>query len=170
MITGYKVSGHAGYSEEGSDIVCSAVSALTQAPLLGLEKHLKLNPSYVVNQEDGIFEVALNSAPTDLAPESVTLKASKLNITSLTIPLLLEWQPKKRSSEFFLSAGVVGVIKTCSSSKIVYNDASGKKHKEKMDSGMNIRPVTMDFLFQAGWDWIGLYAKYSPIDLFDSGS
>ena len=30
MITGYKVSGHAGYSEEGSDIVCSAVSALTQ--------------------------------------------------------------------------------------------------------------------------------------------
>jgi uncharacterized protein YsxB (DUF464 family) len=35
MITGYKVSGHAGYSEEGSDIVCSAVSALTQAPLLG---------------------------------------------------------------------------------------------------------------------------------------
>ena len=36
-----------------------------------------------------------------------------------------------------------------------------------MDSGMNIRPVTMDFLFQAGWDWIGLYAKYSPIDLFE---
>lgn len=103
------------------------------------------------------------------APEGVTLKASKLNITSLTIPLLLEWQPKKRSSEFFLSAGVVGVIKTCSSSKIVYNDASGKKHKEKMDSGMNIRPVTMDFLFQAGWDWIGLYAKYSPIDLFEMG-
>ena len=60
MITGYKVSGHAGFAEEGSDIVCSAVSALTQAPLLGLEKHLKLNPSYVVNQEDGIFEVALN--------------------------------------------------------------------------------------------------------------
>ena len=38
-----------------------------------------------------------------------------------------------------------------------------------MDSGMNIRPVTMDFLFQAGWDWIGLYAKYSPIDLFENG-
>ena len=29
MITGYKVSGHAGFAEEGSDIVCSAVSALT---------------------------------------------------------------------------------------------------------------------------------------------
>lgn len=66
MITGYKVSGHAGFGEEGTDIVCSAVSSLTQAPLLGLERHLKLKPSYVVNQEDGILEVALNSAPTDL--------------------------------------------------------------------------------------------------------
>ena len=66
MITGYKVSGHAGFAEEGMDIICSAVSALTQAPLLGLERHLKLKPSYSVNQEDGILEVALNSAPTDL--------------------------------------------------------------------------------------------------------
>lgn len=66
MITGYKVSGHAGYAEEGSDIICSAVSALTQAPVFGLEKHLKLKPSYVVNQEDGVLEVALNSAPTDM--------------------------------------------------------------------------------------------------------
>ena len=66
MITGYKVSGHAGFAEEGMDIICSAVSALTQTPLLGLERHLKLKPSYNVNQEDGILEVALNSAPTDL--------------------------------------------------------------------------------------------------------
>ena len=57
MITGYKVSGHAGFAEEGMDIICSAVSALTQAPLLGLERHLKLKPSYSVNQEDGILEL-----------------------------------------------------------------------------------------------------------------
>ena len=66
MIVSYKVSGHAGFAEEGSDIICSAVSALTQAPLMGLERHLQLKPSYVVNQEDGIFEVALNSAPNDM--------------------------------------------------------------------------------------------------------
>lgn len=66
LVTSYKVSGHAGFAEEGSDIICSAVSALTQAPLLGLERHLQLKPSYVVNQEDGVLEVALNSAPTDL--------------------------------------------------------------------------------------------------------
>ena len=66
MIKGYKVSGHAGYAEEGEDIICSAVSALTQAPLMGLERHLKLNPVHDVNQKAGILEVALNSAPNDL--------------------------------------------------------------------------------------------------------
>ena len=66
MITGYRVSGHAGYAEEGEDIICSAVSALTQAPLMGLERHLKLKPTYAVKQEEGILEVALNSAPNDL--------------------------------------------------------------------------------------------------------
>jgi hypothetical protein len=66
MIVGYRVSGHSGYAEHGSDIVCSSVSVLTQAPLLGLERHLKLKPSYSVNVDDGVLEVALNSAPNDL--------------------------------------------------------------------------------------------------------
>ncbi len=65
-ITDYKVSGHAGYAEAGEDIVCSAVSALTQAPLIGLMEHLQLKPFSRVDQEKGILEVALNSAPNDL--------------------------------------------------------------------------------------------------------
>jgi hypothetical protein len=81
---------------------------------------------------------------------------------------LLEWQsPKHRrkSPRFFVSGGVVGVIKTISSSKIVYHDADGEKRKKKMDRGMNLRPVTMDF--QAGVGCIGFYAKYSPFGLFE---
>lgn len=66
LITGYKVSGHAGYAEAGYDIYCSAVSALTQAPVMGLERYLKLKPSYRISEEDGVFEVALNSEPDDL--------------------------------------------------------------------------------------------------------
>lgn len=104
------------------------------------------------------------------APAGIQYKASKLNITSITIPLLMEWQ-KRRGDEakYFFSVGVVGVIKTCSSSKVVYIDAKGDKQKEKMDTGMNIRPVTMDFLVQGGLNWIGVYAKYSPVGLFESG-
>lgn len=103
-------------------------------------------------------------------PADVTMRASKLNITSLTIPLLLEWQKRRHGdTQFFVSAGVIGVVKTCSSSKVVYRDAAGKKRKEKMDGGMNLRPVSMDFLVQAGLNWIGIYAKYAPVTLFGNG-
>ena len=47
------------------------------------------------------------------------------------------------------------------------HDADGEKRKKKMDRGMNLRPVTMDFLFQAGVGCIGFYAKYSPFGLFE---
>lgn len=60
LITGYKVSGHAGF------IVCGAVSVLTQTPILGLEQHLKCQPSYHVDEEDGILEVNLNNTPNEL--------------------------------------------------------------------------------------------------------
>lgn len=121
---------------------------------------------------DGNAYLKETDGVTSLHPmaEGLTLKASKLNITSLTIPLLLEWQKRRRRhTQFFVSAGVVGVIKTCSSSKIVYRDAAGKKRKEKVDGGMNLRPVSMDFLVQAGLSWIGVYAKYAPITLFEDG-
>lgn len=66
FITGYSVSGHAGYDEAGYDIICSAVSALTQAPLMGMERYLKRQPQYTVNQKNGRLYVALNSAPDEL--------------------------------------------------------------------------------------------------------
>ena len=66
LITGYSVSGHAGYDEAGYDIVCSAVSALTQAPLMGLERYLKRRPQYSVDQKSGRLTAALNSAPDEL--------------------------------------------------------------------------------------------------------
>lgn len=104
------------------------------------------------------------------APGGITYSASKLNITSVTIPLLLEWQSRKhrrKSPRFFVSGGVEAVIKTISSSKVVYRDANGDKKKEKMDRGMTLRPVTMDFLLQAGIGCISVYAKYSPMSLFE---
>ena len=122
-----------------------------------------LSGSEGVNDVDGVTQLIP-------APDGIVYNASKLNITSLTIPVLLEWQsPKHRrkSPRFFVSGGVVGVIKTISSSKIVYHDADGEKRKKKMDRGMNLRPVTMDFLFQAGVGCIGFYAKYSPFGLFE---
>lgn len=68
MITSYKVSGHAESVEAGEyDLICNSVSVLTQAPIIGLERHLKRKPSYRVDEVDGILEVALNSAPDELS-------------------------------------------------------------------------------------------------------
>jgi hypothetical protein len=109
---------------------------------------------------------------TSLHPllEDLNYTASKLNITSLTIPLLLEWQNRRKgSANVFISAGIEGIVKTISSSKVSYKDGRGKKQTDKMDSGMNLRPVTMDLLVQAGFDWLGIYARYSPLGLFESG-
>lgn len=123
---------------------------------------LKTN-NYFKENEEGITVL-------QPAPEGIVYSKSKLNITSLTIPVLLEWQSRRvKGDRFFLSAGVVGVIKTISSSKVQYRDENNKKHKDKMDRGMNIRPVNMDFLVQGGYDWIGFYVKYSPIGLFEGG-
>ena len=41
------ISGHAGYAPAGFDIVCSAISAVTQTALLGLEAIADSYPQYV---------------------------------------------------------------------------------------------------------------------------
>ena len=38
-ISGFEISGHTGYAEEGSDIVCSAVSSVSQMALLGVDSN-----------------------------------------------------------------------------------------------------------------------------------
>lgn len=38
MYRGYEVSGHSGYAEEGSDIICAAVSVLAQNTANSIEK------------------------------------------------------------------------------------------------------------------------------------
>ena len=104
---------------------------------------------------------------TKLIPgdDSWDMKKSKLGITTLNVPLLLEW--KTRNRNLFLSAGAVCSFKTASSSRIYYKDARGKKQSEKVDQGMTLRPVTVDMLVQAGTRDIGIYARYSPVSIFE---
>lgn len=102
------------------------------------------------------------------AEEGIDLIHSKLNVTYLTIPFLLEWQNLKRNnSGFFFSAGIVGAVKTASSSRIAYRNERGKKEKHKVDKGLYLRPVCLDFLVQAGYKGVGFYAKYTPMGLFE---
>jgi hypothetical protein len=99
------------------------------------------------------------------ASEDLKFKKSKLGITTLNVPLLVEWQTRNR--KLFLSAGGVCSFKTASSSRIEYVDKSGAKQKEKVDKGMTLRPVTFDVLVQVGTRDFGLFSRYSPTSLFD---
>lgn len=58
-ITGIRVEGHSGYEDEGKDIVCSAVSAIVQTAVLGINNVIGLKPFY--HQEKGLAELRISS-------------------------------------------------------------------------------------------------------------
>lgn len=62
-IYGFRVKGHSGYAKKGEDIVCAAVSALTETALLGIGKHLKRRVDYEV--KSGNLFMFLKEAPDD---------------------------------------------------------------------------------------------------------
>lgn len=47
-----KISGHAGFSEKGQDIVCAAASALVYASIGSLEEQCGLRDFYRIDEED----------------------------------------------------------------------------------------------------------------------
>lgn len=57
-LTGFSAKGHAGYAEEGSDIVCAAVSVLTITCVNTLEKVCGKQPN-VTGGEDGLLSCSL---------------------------------------------------------------------------------------------------------------
>lgn len=57
----FQVSGHAGAAPHGKDIICAAVSALTQSALLGLTQHL--NRTIRWQAADGLLSMELCNLP-----------------------------------------------------------------------------------------------------------
>lgn len=65
-IIGYKISGHAQSTACNQyDLICNSVSVMTQTPLLGMERYLKLKPEYKVQREDGILDVSIGEQAND---------------------------------------------------------------------------------------------------------
>ncbi len=49
-ICGFELSGHSGYSEQGSDIVCAAVSSVAQFTIAGISETLHLSCDYELSE------------------------------------------------------------------------------------------------------------------------
>lgn len=62
--TAFEISGHSGYADEGSDIVCSAVSVLAITCVNSLESVCGIHPA-VTGGEDGYLKARLPSAMTE---------------------------------------------------------------------------------------------------------
>lgn len=78
-ITAVTVEGHTGYAEEGSDIVCAAVSALTQGALLGIREVAGIRAESRVSDGRLTFILKEHNEKSDAILE--TMRLALLDVT-----------------------------------------------------------------------------------------
>ena len=78
-ITGFSVSGHSGYAEAGSDIVCAGISALVLTTDHALNQLVGISP-IERGGEDGFVEVLLPDRMTDAQMHDAQLLMDSLHI------------------------------------------------------------------------------------------
>lgn len=80
----FKIKGHAGFDEEGEDIVCSAISMISQTTLIGILEVLKIDVEYCI--EDGFLNLSLEKKSMDEIEESqVLLQTMLLGLKNIEI-------------------------------------------------------------------------------------
>ncbi len=102
------------------------------------------------------------------APFGTTYKKSRLRVFSLNMPLALEFQQKVGHHKMYVSTGIVAGFNLFSSQKLKYKDANGKKAKQ-YNRGLNVSRISFEFMAQVGLDNVGVFVKYSPMELFEHG-
>ena len=100
-------------------------------------------------------------------PDNVDLDKAKMTIFSLNVPVMLEIQlpDGKGKQGIYLAGGIIGSMKLNTHTKVKYrhNDEYFKPKLNK-DIGMNL--FRYSFMARAGYNWIGIYATYSPVSMF----
>jgi hypothetical protein len=103
------------------------------------------------------------------APLGVNYDFSRLRVFSLTVPVMLEFQHNIGTKHtFFVSAGVVGGVNTSSSYRVKFTEPDGDKENRVESKGLNVAPITLDYMAQIGYGKWSVYAKYSPFGLFQA--
>ncbi len=92
-INGFQVKGHSYFAESGKDIVCSAVSAVTQMAAKGIDEVLKLKAD--VTKQDGYLQVLLFENNKDAHMLLTTLEKSLEDIQN-QYPKFVKMEVKER--------------------------------------------------------------------------
>lgn len=80
LVTGFEISGHSGFSKQGSDIICSAVSSAAYMAVNTLTDVQKLDCDVTVN--DGFMALKLSKAEAEAA--QVVLNGLLLHLDALS--------------------------------------------------------------------------------------
>ena len=84
-ITGFTAREHTGFAPEGSDIVCSAISALTQSAVLGLEEVAKVSPQYSIGDGELSCSVAKDLDPGARLRADMVLETMLMGLRSIKV-------------------------------------------------------------------------------------
>ena len=100
--------------------------------------------------------------------EPIHLDKTKLSMTYLTVPLLLELQfpgHLTNSKRLRISGGLLGGLKLRSHTKYVYEE-NGKQKQRNWDD-FNLRSLRYGFTGRVGYRHLNLYVNYYPVTLFE---
>ncbi|WP_321332441.1 outer membrane beta-barrel protein [uncultured Bacteroides sp.] len=116
----------------------------------------RIDGNKAFQREDGVTKLIS-------APDNVTYSQSRLRYNSFRIPLLLEWQQRfGNKGPLFASLGGEAEIRCWINSKVKVDD-----HEKTLDKNLNIHPVGINLLAQAGYDNWGVYLRYSAFNMFE---
>ena len=93
---GFECSGHTGYSEYGQDILCAALSGMTQSCILGITNVLNIKTRVNRKDKDGYLKIEL---PKDLDTDKLDASQILLETLYLSIEDLIEGYSKYISME-----------------------------------------------------------------------
>lgn len=80
IICGFEISGHSDFAEEGSDIVCAAISSAAYMTANTITEVLHINAQ--VTEDDGLMKVRMS--PNDALKACDILSGLKLHLTALS--------------------------------------------------------------------------------------
>ena len=94
------------------------------------------------------------------------LSKTKLSVSYLRVPILLEFQIPVNNNEgrLYVNGGVIGGVKIGSHTKVKHGDTKDKDHK-----GFFINSFKYEATARVGYKGFGLFANYSLNPLFENG-
>jgi len=152
--------------EQNFNLVKNKFGLMTGIGFTWLNYHYQSDVTFVPNTKEIYAYYGKEGDENHEAHPERNYTASKLKVTYLTIPLLLEYQTNRyhHTNSFHITAGMVGGLRLGTKAKVVWKNDG--KSKQKQHNEFNMNPFSWNAYAGMGWGIINLYATYSINTLF----